>query len=324
MNEPRINRPCLALCAKAASGQKPPRPALWLSGLLLAAAAAVSAQAQSQARTEARTQALVVPTRVQVPSLETMQSQALSLPGYWFAAPDANPVRPAPAIVLLHGCGGALNRQGALTARMTKYSAMLNAEGWHVLVLDSLTPRGEREICTQEIGTRAITMTERRNDTLGALAWLAAQTGVDGSRLALLGWSNGGSAVLSSTNLGQAQVAAAPIKPRAAVAFYPGCEAELRRGYTPSASLLMLVGAADDWTPAAPCEALARQTGAPQPLISSYAGAFHGFDSAVPVRLRTDVPNGARPGAGVHVGGQAEALVQSREDLLGFLRESLQ
>jgi len=267
--------------------------------------------------------------KVAVPSLDLRAGQPLPLLGHWFAATPGTKAAAtrAPAIVLLHGCGGAYGRKGELSERMQDYSRLLNAEGWHVLVLDSLTPRGERELCTQKIGTRAITMTERRRDALGALQWLAARPDVDASRLALLGWSNGGSTVLASTNLNHAEVKAATLRPRAAVAFYPGCEADQKRGYAPTAPLLMLTGAADDWTPAAPCDALAREaqpsSSIAPPKSVSYAGAFHGFDAKTPVRLRADVPNGVKPGAGVHVGGQAEALAQSRVALLDFLREQL-
>jgi len=41
--------------------------------------------------------------------------------------------------------------------------------GVHALVLDSFTPRGEREICTQRVGMRRITQQQRRRDALGAL-----------------------------------------------------------------------------------------------------------------------------------------------------------
>jgi dienelactone hydrolase len=251
----------------------------------------------------------------------------LALLGHWFPV-KASP-KPAPAVLLLHGCGGPYDKKGALSERMLNYVSVLNAEGWHALVLDSLTPRGEKELCTQKIGTRAVTMTERRRDTFGALQWLSARPEVDAQHLALLGWSNGGSTVLASSNTLHPEVKAATqnaLKPRAAVAFYPGCEADLKRGYSPSAPLLILSGGSDDWTAAAPCEALAKASesrGETPPQIKVYPGAFHGFDSLAPVRLRADVPNGVKPGTGVHVGGQAAAREASRQDLLSFLREHL-
>lgn len=260
--------------------------------------------------------------KVSVPSQEQRGGQALPLSGYWYGA-EATGRRPA--VLLLHGCGGPYDGRGELSRRMRDYSALLNEQGWHVLVLDSLSTRGEKELCTQRIGTRAVTMTNRRLDTLGALAWLAQRPDVDASRLALIGWSNGGSTVLASSNLAHAEVAQGQPKPRALVAFYPGCEAELKRGYQPSAPLQLLVGAADDWTPAQPCEALAAAAPAPaQIAIESYAGAYHGFDSQAPVKLRKDVPNGVHPGQGVHVGGNAAALAASRERLLAFLKAQLQ
>jgi len=266
--------------------------------------------------------------RVQIASLPQQDGKPLALSGYWFPAASGAEAQARPAVLLLHGCGGALGRQAdQLSERMHSYRTLLNREGWHVLILDSLSPRGERELCTQRIGSRQVTMRERRRDTLGALQWLAARPEVDPARLALLGWSNGGSTVLASTAADHEEVQANPAKPRAAVAFYPGCEAELKRGYRAQAPLLMLLGAADDWTPAKPCEQLAaavpKQLGTAAIQFQSYAGAYHGFDSAAPKRLRREVPNGVNPGAGVHVGGNAQAWAASREALLGFLREQL-
>jgi len=297
----------------------PSRPGLLLALLLqglLALCAATAAVASDAAH------------RVEIASLPQQDGQPLALRGYWFPAASSAEARARPAVLLLHGCGGALGRQAdRLSERMQSYRALLNQEGWHVLVLDSLSPRGERELCTQRIGSRQVTMRERRRDTLGALQWLAARPEVDPARIALLGWSNGGSTVLASTAADHEEVKAAPLKPRAAVAFYPGCEAELKRGYRAQAPLLMLLGAADDWTAAAPCEALAAhsrgQAGGATVQFQTYAGAYHGFDAAAPVRLRREVPNGVNPGAGVHVGGNAEAWAASREAMLGFLREQL-
>ncbi len=255
---------------------------------------------------------------VEVASLGPAAGRSPVLPGFWFPALGAGR---RPAVVLLHGCGGPYDGQGRLSVRMREYARLLNAEGWHALVVDSLTPRGERELCTQKAGTRAVTQADRRRDALGALQWLAARPEVDASRLVLLGWSNGGSTVLASTNAAHAAVAQATA-PRAAVAFYPGCKTELQRGYRPAAPLLLLVGGSDDWTPPQPCEQLAAQAG-PQGQIEVYADAYHGFDGTAPLRLRADVPNGVRPGAGVHVGGNAAARAASQARLIGFLREQL-
>ena len=269
---------------------------------------------------------------VRVPSLDLERAggRPVELPATWFAAPAA--AAPMPALVLLHGCGGLFERRGsrALALRYTEMAAFLNQLGVHALVTDSLTPRGERELCTQRNGERKVTQLNRRRDALGALAWLAAQPGVDRARIGVLGWSNGGSAVLAATNLAHPEVARAPARAHLAVAFYPGCEAELKRGYQPAAPLLMLLGEADDWTAAAPCKELAAaaigHAGAPPPQWEAYEGAYHGFDGTAPVRLRRDVPNGAHPGQGVHVGAQPEAQPEARAAarlrLERFLRQS--
>lgn len=273
------------------------------AGLLLCCAAFVQAQ-----------------QRVTLPSLDHEGDRPVTLIGYWFAT---NAAAPAAAAVLLHGCGGPYDRRGELSPRLREYAALLNASGMHALVVDSLTPRGEKELCTQRIGTRRVTQANRRLDALAAVEWLAQRPDVDATRIGLMGWSNGGSTLLAALNVRQSDVARAPRQPAFAVAFYPGCEAELRRGFETRTKLLMLLGEADDWTPAAPCEALARavQGASPPVEIEAYAGAYHGFDSEAPLRLRKDVPNGANPGAGVHVGGNAAALAASRSRLLRFLAQ---
>ena len=294
-------------CSLTPTLRQPPRsrafPALaaWAAALLLTALPGHAA-----------------PEAVAVPSLDVHEGQPLSLPGHWFAAPG--PGR-RPAMVLLHGCGGFRDRQGHIGARYTEMAQRLTAAGVHALLLDSLSPRGERELCTQRAGTRKVTQANRRRDALGALQWLATRPDVDAARLGLLGWSNGGSTVLAATNRRHREVASAPVAATLAVAFYPGCQADLERGYDTRAPLLLLLGQADDWTPAAPCLALAQAAAGPAPQVEVYAGAHHGFDGTGEVRLRRDVPNGAQPGQGVHVGGQAAAREASALRLTRFLQD---
>jgi dienelactone hydrolase len=260
------------------------------------------------------------PVDVQLPSLDAPGGTPVVLKGHWFAAPGT---AAAPAMVLMHGCGGAYDRRGRLGDRYTGMAARLNAMGVHVLVTDSFGPRQEKEICTQRTGQRRIDQSHRRRDALGALQWLAARAEVDASRLGLLGWSNGGSTVLAALNLRHREVAAAPVRPSLAVAFYPGCEAELGRGFEPSATLLMQLGEADDWTPAAPCKALAAAVSkGPIPQWDAYAGAHHGFDGTAPLRHRADVPNGVHPGQGVHVGAHPVARAAAAVRVDTFIRET--
>jgi dienelactone hydrolase len=255
--------------------------------------------------------------RVSFPSLDGAGNAPVVLTGHFFTAAAS----PAPAIAMFHGCDGAYDKSGALSRRMREYAELFNGLGMHVLVVDSLTARYEKELCTQRIGHRRVTQANRRLDALGAIAYLAERPDVDVKRIGLIGWSNGGSTVLAATNLHHRDVAAATVQPAFAIAFYPGCEADLKRGYSPSVPLLMLVGESDDWTPAAPCGALARAAAEPRPEIETYAGAWHGFDSGAPVRLRKDVPNGVRPGQGVHVGGNTAAWRASRDRIVRFLGE---
>jgi hypothetical protein len=113
---------------------------------------------------------------VSVPSFDAPSGSRIELPGFWYAAPAAGR---APAWLLLHGCGGPFGRGGQLSARMRRYAALINAQGTHALVIDSLSPRGERELCTQRTGQRRVTQTQRRRDALGALSWLADRPDVD-------------------------------------------------------------------------------------------------------------------------------------------------
>jgi dienelactone hydrolase len=260
-------------------------------------------------------------TKVSVPSRDLRAGeQRLTMPGFWFEAASTTP---AAAVVLLHGCNGPYANGAAstqtLSVRMRDQAKRMNALGMHVLVTDSLTPRGETELCTQSIGGRRVTQRERRLDALGAMQWLAEQPNVKKESIGLIGWSHGGSAVLAATDTSHRDVQAAPVRASLAVAFYPGCTASLTSGYRSGSPLLMLVGDADDWTPAQPCKDLAARTNTIQ--LVAYPGAYHGFDSKAPVTLLKHVPSGVNPGQGVHVGGQAVARLDAEVQLAAFIQK---
>lgn len=247
-------------------------------------------------------------------------------------APPASAVvlqwQPAPAdgrrpvVVALHGCGGLYTVRGRLDVRYLEYAERWNAAGWHVLLPDSFSARGQQSICREPGPRRSITVAMRRSDVNAALEWLAQRPDVDPQRIALVGWSNGGSTVLRTIDR-----PAWSLAPAAAVAFYPGCAASLgRHDWSAAVPLLMLVGERDDWTPPQPCTDLARRTterrrGAAIEFIS-YPGSYHGFDSSGPVRWLAGIPNGV-DGTGVHAGGNADARADALQRTDRFLRRFL-
>ncbi len=274
---------------------------------------------------------------VVVPSLD-----GTLLSAWWFKpASDSIPEVPKPVVVALHGCGGLYAstgaRKGLLNARHQAMGTMLQGMGYHVLFPDSLTARGEASLCAQPIGTRNVTQTQRRADAFGALAWVRAQPWADPSRVAVIGWSHGGSAVLAVTEAITQAVpetvkrSAAPIEPfKTAIAFYPGCSNALEKKYQPNTSLTLFLGADDDWTPPGPCIALMQGLKAASPPSSHslelhvYPNAVHDFDTPLPgVRERKEIPSRLHPGKGVMAGQNLAAREASYKRLQEILQAAL-
>jgi dienelactone hydrolase len=235
-----------------------------------------------------------------------------ALTAHWMQRPGGGP---GPAIVALHGCGGLYARDGkAFSARYLDYVARLNSAGFHVLLPDSFGSRRIGSICAVPGKERSITVETRRGDVIAAVGWLAQRPDVDQRGIALLGWSHGATTVLSALDSSRPD----HLPPLAgAVALYPGCFAQLRRGLQLNTPLLMLLGEKDDWTPPSHCIELAKRTRSAQPAadfeVQVYADSYHGFDSTQPVRFRSDVKGG------VHAGGNPAARAAALAEIDAFL-----
>ena len=189
-----------------------------------------------------------------------------------------------PAVVFMHGCGGLFSRTtNAIVSRETAWRQQLADKGFVVLMVDGFTPRDTVEMCSRTSFKEWLYL-RRPGDAYAALLHLQTQSFVMRDRIGLMGWSNGGGAVLmavAATSRGRPAGFAGPDF-RAAVAFYPASCSEQRLGadWTTAIPLLILIGQEDVWTPAAPCRELAQgaaSRGAPV-TFHAYPGAYHDFD----------------------------------------------
>ena len=155
---------------------------------------------------------------------------------------------PFPAVIGLHGCAGMPDT--------TKRKLVDELIGWGyvVLLVDSFATRGMEHACTG--GFSDIRFSDiagmRRSDAYGALAFLAGRTFVDPQRVAAVGFSQGGwvTLLVAEANSFKLFVRPSNLRFRAVVAFYPLCKAAVGRLVIPT---LILIGALDQWTPAADC-----------------------------------------------------------------------
>jgi dienelactone hydrolase len=120
----------------------------------------------------------------------------------------------------------------------------------------------------------------RRSDAYGALAFLARQTFVDPHRVAAVGFSQGGwvALLVAEANSFERFVGPSNLGFRAVVALYPLCKWVVGRLRLVIPTLI-LVGALDDWTPAADCSEKIdawRTDGVPIEQVV-YPGVHHSF-----------------------------------------------
>jgi dienelactone hydrolase len=246
--------------------------------------------------------ALWVSTATAAPTPERVDFPAgeLTLHGTLYRPEGAGPF---PAVVALHDCGGLSNRPATVAHLYNEWTNALVAQGFVVLFPDSFESRGLGSQCrVRERKVRA--SHERVADANAARRWLQTQSFVRAEHISLLGWSNGGIAVLWTV-----RPTAAPHDDgadfRSAVAFYPGCRRLRETAWSARVPTLILIGSADDWTPASTCQQMVAGAHgrSARVQIIVYPGAHHDFDRAnYPLRLRTGLAHTADPSGKAHGG----------------------
>ncbi|MBX3476894.1 MAG: prolyl oligopeptidase family serine peptidase [Brevundimonas sp.] len=104
--------------------------------------------------------------------------------------------RPRPTVILFHGCGG-------LRDHLPLYAQAARAAGWRACIVDSYTPRDISHMAALAFVCTGMILRggERSGDVLAAIHGLSQRPEVDGSRLALAGWSHGGWSIMEAMSL---------------------------------------------------------------------------------------------------------------------------
>ncbi len=233
---------------------------------------------------------------------------------------------PFPAVILLHGCGGLSPSQAPYLWRRA-----LREMGYATLIIESFTPRDwPRNICNKrpEIGSEG--QMDRLAEAFGAARMLRGLPFIKQDGIVLMGFSHGAGTVLYGaheyddywTSRGHGHQIE---RFNGLIANYPWCEFAYRNPVrTP---LLLLVGGADDYTPANRC---VTYEGSHAPMSNGninlrvYPGALHSFDSGQTPTVTTGC-GGASAACGVRVsfGHSQAAFEQAKKDVAAFLRERL-
>jgi dienelactone hydrolase len=208
---------------------------------------------------------------------------------------------PRAAIVVLPGCGG-------VVAHDRWWADQLLRWGYAALLIDSYRPRGYMEVCNRG---QLVPPEAQARDAFDGAAYLRERFGMAAMPVGVIGYSHGGWAVLKAVLAGVVRRAdETPFA--AAVAFYPGCD-------PPNAPLetdtLILIGGADEWTPAARCLRWrdAAQTNGHTLEFKVYPGALHAFDALI------------KPGwfAGHYIGRDDNAAADSVAETQAFFAQRL-
>ena len=210
---------------------------------------------------------------------------------------------PFPAVVLLHSCLG-------LPADRRSIEETLASWGYIALFVDDFTTRGLKETCS-------VDLPQGLADAFGALRFLSNRSDVDATRVAAVGYSQGGDTALLIAAARHASDFAIPrdLRFRATAAYYPPCDN--LADATLTLPTLILVGGADDVTPAAACDRLVRKQGGDraEARLIVYPGAHHLFDDP-------SVAEGKRL-FGMLLKYDGPAAERAKADLRNFLAQTL-
>lgn len=245
--------------------------------------------------------------RVPVPERVTFMSAdgRTMLVGYLYK-PATMPAARVPAVVMMHGRAGAYSNRAngvykasTLSLRHKAWGRKWAEAGYIAILVDGFGPRGYPQGFPRFSYNRRphelSEVTVRPLDAYGALAYLRTRSDVIPDRIGLQGWSNGGSAAISTMSMNPPADASPATGTgfRAALIFYPGCGLKGQfdeKAFIPYAPAMIFHGTADEEVSYKRCAALVKRSrdNGGNVEIKLYRGATHSFDSPSRSRQRID------------------------------------
>jgi dienelactone hydrolase len=202
--------------------------------------------------------------------------ETVNIVGHLFLPPGSDKV---PAVVLVHGSGGIYN------AELDYWPKQFNAAGIAVFTLDMFGPRGVQSTAEDQ---SQVPFTADVADAFAALRLLATHPRIDRQRIAIMGFSRGGTATLRASveRIIASQKLPDGLRYAAAIPTYAGGCAGIFRlvakpGVFSKSPMLFIHGDADDYTPIGPCQDYADKIGKAGTPVEFVVieGAHHKFDA---------------------------------------------
>jgi dienelactone hydrolase len=203
-------------------------------------------------------------------------TETVNVVGHLFLPPGTDKV---PAVVLVHGSGG------IYSALLDYWPKQFNAAGIAVFTLDMFGPRGVQSTAEDQ---SQVPFAADVADVFAALRILATHPRVDAQRIALMGFSRGGTATLRAAveKIIASQKLPDGLRYAAFIPTYAGgCAGVFRLVVKPGVfstrPILFIHGDADDYTPIGPCQDYAERIGKAGTPVEFLVleGAHHKFDS---------------------------------------------